>query len=81
MARMMKATRPRSVSPISPAATSRSSFSLHAGNCFVFLAGPFKGIVDQSAAYPGSIRRIAASHCSLEFIQPGSKAHGVISST
>jgi hypothetical protein len=45
----------------------------HSGNGFVFLDLPLTGIVDQPSAYPGSIRRIAAiaaSHCSLELIQP-----------
>jgi len=49
--------------------------SFHSGDSFVFLDLPLAGIVDQSAAYPGSVWRIAASHCGLELIQAGRKAH------
>ena len=47
--------------------------NFHSGDGFFFLDLPLEWIVDQSAAYPRSIRRtpaIAASHCSLELIQP-----------
>ena len=101
----MNLTYSRSISLISPAATSRSSSSafirgnalaidlpkLFSGKESIELIGlqlgdgffliPLGRIVDQSAAYPGSIRRIAASHCGLELIQPSSKAHGVTSLT
>jgi hypothetical protein len=56
--------------------------SFHSGDSFVFLDLPLAWVVDQPAAYQfvRRIAAIAASHCSLEFIQPGREAH-VISLT
>jgi hypothetical protein len=52
--------------------------SFHSGDGFCFLDLPFARIVNQSAAYPGSIRRIATtspSQRSLNLIQAVRKAH------
>ena len=70
-----KSTRLRSIAPIVPAATNRSSSSVFIREMASFSSiSHSTWIVNQSATYPGSIRwisAIAASHCGLKLIQSG----------